>query len=73
MKPREDLAVYDDADFYDHEDHEFTARTHDIPFFLGQAVRAGPHSGLVDPMGAPFGDGLSPKRPDLLPYEGSAT
>ncbi|WP_055491381.1 class I SAM-dependent methyltransferase [Streptomyces sp. TP-A0356] len=38
MKPLEDLAVYDDADFYD---QEFTARTHDIPFFLGQAVRAG--------------------------------
>ncbi|MFI6549200.1 class I SAM-dependent methyltransferase [Streptomyces prunicolor] len=38
MKPLEDLAVYDDADFYD---QEFTARTHDIPFFLDQAVRAG--------------------------------
>lgn len=38
MKPPEGLAVYDDADFYD---QEFAARTHDIPFFLGQAVRAG--------------------------------
>jgi hypothetical protein len=38
MKPLADLAVYDDADFYD---QEFAARTHDIPFFLGQAVRAG--------------------------------
>lgn len=38
MKPLQDLAVYDDADFYD---QEFAARTHDIPFFLGQAVRAG--------------------------------
>lgn len=38
MKALEDLAVYDDADFYD---QEFTARTHAIPFFLGQAVRAG--------------------------------
>ncbi|WP_415949571.1 class I SAM-dependent methyltransferase [Streptomyces sp. KLOTTS4A1] len=38
MKPLEDLAVYDDADFYD---QEFAARTHDIPYFLEQAVRAG--------------------------------
>jgi len=38
MKPLQDLAVYDDADFYD---QEFAARTHDIPFFLDQAVRAG--------------------------------
>lgn len=38
MKPIEDLAVYDDADFYD---QEFAERTHDIPFFLDQAVRAG--------------------------------
>ncbi|MFC7216909.1 class I SAM-dependent methyltransferase [Streptomyces polyrhachis] len=38
MKPLADLAVYDDADFYD---QEFTARTHDIPFFLDQALRAG--------------------------------
>jgi 2-polyprenyl-3-methyl-5-hydroxy-6-metoxy-1,4-benzoquinol methylase len=38
MKPLQDLAVYDDADFYD---QEFAARTHDIPFFLDQAVQAG--------------------------------
>ena len=37
MKPLKDLAVYDDADFYD---HECAARTHDIPFFLDQSVRA---------------------------------
>ncbi|MFJ1753944.1 class I SAM-dependent methyltransferase [Kitasatospora sp. NPDC088134] len=38
MKPLTDLAVYDDADFYD---QEFAGRTHDIPFFLDRAVRAG--------------------------------
>ncbi|MFI6586008.1 hypothetical protein [Embleya sp. NPDC050493] len=38
MKPPEDLAVYDDADFYD---REFTARDHGTLFFLGQAARAG--------------------------------
>ena len=38
MKPLRDLAVYDDADFYD---QEFAARTHDIPFFLDHASRAG--------------------------------
>lgn len=46
MKPLKDLAVYDDADFYD---QEFAARTHDIPFFLDQAVRADgvPPSGVA--------------------------
>ncbi|MFI1522287.1 class I SAM-dependent methyltransferase [Kitasatospora cineracea] len=38
MKPLQDLAVYDDAEFYD---REFAARDHDVPFFLEQAVRAG--------------------------------
>ncbi|MEU3464283.1 class I SAM-dependent methyltransferase [Streptomyces sp. NPDC006733] len=38
MRALEDLAVYDDADFYD---QEFAARTHDIPFFLDQAIQAG--------------------------------
>ncbi|WP_100839255.1 class I SAM-dependent methyltransferase [Kitasatospora fiedleri] len=38
MKPLQDLAVYDDADFYD---REFATRTHDVPFFLDRAVRAG--------------------------------
>ncbi|MFE2345185.1 class I SAM-dependent methyltransferase [Kitasatospora cineracea] len=38
MKPLQDLAVYDDAEFYD---REFATRDHDVPFFLEQAVRAG--------------------------------
>ncbi|MFD7735987.1 class I SAM-dependent methyltransferase [Kitasatospora phosalacinea] len=37
MKPLQDLAVYDDAEFYD---REFATRTHDVPFFLDQARRA---------------------------------
>ncbi|GAA2099814.1 class I SAM-dependent methyltransferase [Kitasatospora saccharophila] len=37
MKPLQDLAVYDDAEFYD---HEFATRGHDVPFFLDRAVRA---------------------------------
>lgn len=37
MKPLDDMAVYDDAAFYD---QEFVARTHDIPFFVKHATRA---------------------------------
>ncbi|WP_042445052.1 class I SAM-dependent methyltransferase [Streptacidiphilus jiangxiensis] len=37
LQPLQDLAVYDDADFYD---QEFAGRTHDIPYFLDEAVRA---------------------------------
>ena len=37
MKPLVDMAVYDDAQFYD---IEFATRDHEIPFFLKQARRA---------------------------------